>query len=354
LPITVYDKDKPGSKCNRTDLNNKIIAQPKKLVTCFSRNKIKQRQEIGLKAVETYGMTKFYSRGKVQALEDVTLAVDQGKIFSLLGPNGAGKTTLIKILLTIVHPTRGEAKILGYPHTHYPIHSRIGYLAENHRFPEFLNSNQILYYYGKMAGLDKPVLKQRIPLLLKQVKLENWNKMRIRKFSKGMLQRLGLAHALLNDPDLLFLDEPTDGIDPVGRKEIRDILKSLRDRGKTIFLNSHLLSEVERISDEIAIVKNGQLIRQGRLDDFISIKEQYLLRLKNGRSTINEICHSMQIPITQSTADYTVSVKDEAQLNYLIDRLRQAETIIQSIIPRKISLEDYYIEVLDENGTTSR
>jgi ABC-2 type transport system ATP-binding protein len=271
-----------------------------------------------------------------------------------LGPNGAGKTTLIKILLTIVHPTRGEAKILGNPHTQYAIHSQIGYLAENHRFPEFLNPVQILYYYGKMVGIDKTTLIQKIPLLLKQVKLENWGKTRIRKFSKGMLQRLGLAHALLNEPDLLFLDEPTDGIDPVGRKEIRDILKSLRDTGKTIFLNSHLLSEVERISDEIAILKNGQVIRQGQLNDFISIKEQYQLRLKNGKSTINEICNALQIPLSQGAADYTVSVKDEAQLNYLIDRLRQADTVIQAIVPRKISLEDYYIEVLDDNGTVPK
>ena len=307
-----------------------------------------------MKAVETFGLTKYYSRGKIQALQDFTLAVDEGKIFSLLGPNGAGKTTLIKILLTIVHPTRGEAKILGNPYTQYAIHSQIGYLAENHRFPEFLNPVQILYYYGKMVGIDKTTLIQKIPLLLKQVKLENWGKTRIRKFSKGMLQRLGLAHALLNEPDLLFLDEPTDGIDPVGRKEIRDILKSLRDTGKTIFLNSHLLSEVERISDEIAILKNGQVIRQGQLNDFISIKEQYQLRLKNGKSTINEICNALQIPLSRGAADYTVSVKDDAQLNYLIDRLRQADTVIQAIVPRKISLEDYYIEVLDENGTVPK
>jgi ABC-2 type transport system ATP-binding protein len=306
-----------------------------------------------LKAVETFGLTKYYSHGKVQALQDLTLAVDQGKIFSLLGPNGAGKTTLIKILLGIVHATRGEAKILGVSHSHYPIHSRIGYLAENHRFPEFLTAQQILYYYGKMAGLDKPVLHQKILPLLKQVKLENWTNTKIRKFSKGMLQRLGLAHALLNDPDLLFLDEPTDGIDPVGRKEIRDILKSLRDTGKTIFLNSHLLSEVERISNEIAILKNGRVIRRGQLEDFISIKEQYQLRLKDGR-IIQEACTDLHIPLSRDNNDFTITVKDEEQLNFLIDRLRKTNTMILSIIPRKISLEDYYIEVLDENGTASK
>jgi len=304
-----------------------------------------------LKVIETSGLTKFYSRGKIQALQDFTLDIEKGKIFSLLGPNGAGKTTLIKILIGIVHPTRGKAKILGHPYHDYHIHSRIGYLAENHRFPEFLSAVQVLYYYGKMAGLDKTFLKQKIPALLAQVKLEKWSKTRIRKFSKGMLQRLGLAHALLNDPDLLFLDEPTDGIDPVGRKEIRDVLKSLRAAGKTIFLNSHLLSEVERISDEIAILKNGRLIQTGQLDDFISVKEQYQLHLADGKVTITDLCQSLQIPLSRGTDSYTITVKDHTQLNHLIDRLRQENTIIQAIIPRKISLEDYYIEVLDENGS---
>lgn len=307
-----------------------------------------------MKVIETTGLTKFYSRGKIQALQDLTLEVEQGKIFSLLGPNGAGKTTLIKILIGIVHPTRGEAKILGSSYQDYQIHSRIGYLAENHRFPEFLSAAQVLFYYGKMAGLDKTILKQKIPVLLTQVNLEKWSKTRIRKFSKGMLQRLGLAHALLNDPDLLFLDEPTDGIDPVGRKEIRDVLKSLRAAGKTIFLNSHLLSEVERISDEIAILKNGRLIQTGQLDDFISIREQYQIHLSDGKMTITDICRSLQIPLSSSTDFYTITVKDHAQLNFLIDRLRQENTVIQAIIPRKISLEDYYIEVLDENGALKK
>ncbi|MEJ2056088.1 MAG: ABC transporter ATP-binding protein, partial [Calditrichaceae bacterium] len=237
--------------------------------------------ETDLYAIETFGLTKHYSRGKVKALNDFSLQVDKGQIFSLLGPNGAGKTTLIKLLTGLLHPTSGDGKILGYPINDYQMHRYIGYLAENHRFPEFLTASQVLFYYGKMSGIKPSELKDKIPRLLAQVNLEDWINVKIHKYSKGMMQRLGLANALIHDPEILFLDEPTDGIDPVGRREIRDILKSLRDRGKTIFLNSHLLSEVERVSDEIAILKGGRLIKQGRVEDFISIKEQFQIKLQN-------------------------------------------------------------------------
>ena len=300
-----------------------------------------------MSAVETFELTKYFSRGKVKALQSCSLQVDHGTIFSLLGPNGAGKTTLIKILIGILHPTRGHATLLNQPFWNHKIHSRMGYLAENHRFPEFLTAGQILYYYGKMSGLNKLLLRERIPALLQQVKLTDWEKVKIRKFSKGMLQRLGMAHALINDPDLIFLDEPTDGIDPVGRREIRDLLKSLRDTGKTIFLNSHLLSEVERVSDEVAILRDGKVLQKGRVDDFISIKQQFQLRLQEGDLPAHQVCQELKIPLSESNGLYNVAVKDDAHLNQLIDRLRENNTYIQAIIPRKISLEDYFIEVIE-------
>ena len=302
--------------------------------------------------VETFDLTKYYSRGQVKALENFSLKVDKGKIFSLLGPNGAGKTTLIKLLLGITHPTRGKAKILNKDIKNYNSHSRIGYLAENHRFPEFLNARQILFYYGKIAGVEKAVLKNRTPQLLKLVKLEEWTNVKIRKYSKGMLQRLGIAQALINDPDLLFFDEPTDGIDPIGRREIRDLLVSLRDSGKTIFLNSHLLSEVERVSDEVAILKEGRLLKKGSVESFISIKDQYQLKLKSEKQNINEISQKLGLVLKQQDGAYLVSVTDDAQLNHLIDELRAKKTIIQAVIPRKISLEDYFIEVIEDKEET--
>ncbi len=299
-------------------------------------------------AIETTELTKYYAKGRIKALDHFSLRVEPGKIFSLLGPNGAGKTTLIKLLLGIVYPTGGSAKILNQPISDHHTHEQIGYLAENHRFPEFLNAWQVLYYYGKIAGVQTVTLKQRIPDLLKLVKLGDWAETKIRKFSKGMLQRLGIAQALINNPRLLFLDEPTDGIDPVGRREVRDLLLSLRDQGKTIFLNSHLLSEVERVSDEIAILKDGKLLRQGRVQDFISVKDQYQVKLSANEKHFREICQRLAIRLQEQNGAYLVSVNDRKHLNQLIDEMRSHQILIHAIIPRKISLEDYFIEVVED------
>jgi ABC-2 type transport system ATP-binding protein len=303
-----------------------------------------------LYAIETSNLTKYYAKGKVTALEDLNLQVPIGQIFGLLGPNGAGKTTLMKILLSICFPTRGGGKIFNRNIADYRSREKLGYLAENHRFPEFLNAQQILFYYGKMAGNPKSVLQSKIPELLKLVKLENWGKVKIRKFSKGMLQRLGIAQVLINDPDLLLLDEPTDGIDPVGRREVRDILINLRDRGKTIFLNSHLLSEVERVSDEIAILKEGRLIQKGGIQDFLSIKDKYHFHLEDGKEDITTICKTMKIELKEQNGAYLVSVNDDQQLNHLIDTLRGKQVMIKAVIPYKITLEDFFIEVIKENN----
>ena len=303
-----------------------------------------------MQAVETQNLCKYFSRGRIKALEDFSLQVDRGKIFSLLGPNGAGKTTLIKTLIGILHPTSGTAQILGKPITAYRVHRDIGYLAENHRFPEFLTARQVLYYYGKMSGLPKTELNEKITALLKMVKLQDWMNTKIRKYSKGMMQRLGLAHALINDPHLLFLDEPTDGIDPVGRREIRDLLKSIRDQGKTIFLNSHLLSEVERISDEIAILKDGKLLERGTLEDFTAIKEQYQIKVHADQAKMKTVLTELNTNYTHQNEFITIAVKDDRELNRIIDRLRTDDILIQALIPRKISLEDFFIDIIDENG----
>jgi ABC-2 type transport system ATP-binding protein len=298
-------------------------------------------------AVETKNLTKYYGRGKIKALEDFTITINEGQIFSLLGPNGAGKSTFIKILLGIVFATRGNGKILGEDISNFAIHSRVGYLAENHRFPEFLTAQHVLWYYGKIGGISKEDLRNKIPQLLKTVRLQEWANVKIRKFSKGMLQRLGIAQALINDPDILFMDEPTDGIDPVGRREIRDLLKELQSNGKSIFLNSHLLSEVERVSDEIAILKDGRLLQKGRVEDFITVNQQFQLKLENGRASIDEICKKLEIPVTNQNGFYVISVRDDQQLNFFIDQLRENKTIIKAVIPRKITLEDFFIEVTE-------
>jgi len=316
--------------------------------------------------IETNGLTKHYTRGKVKALSDFSISIKKGTIFSLLGPNGAGKTTLIKLLLSIVKPTKGMGKINGIDISKPEARMKVGYLAENHRFPEFLNAKQVLFHYGKMSFVDSGILKTKISELLKLVDLQDKGKIKVKKFSKGMLQRLGIAQALINDPDLLFLDEPTDGIDPVGRREIREILLKLKDEGKTIFINSHLLSEVERISDEVAILKDGKLLKYGTIEDFISVRDKYKIYLgtlnddeivapdtineKNNIDIFEKFCSVNHIDsiYNKEKEFFTITVIDKVQLNKLIDYLRENKVIIEGVVPVKISLEDYFINVIEK------
>ena len=223
-----------------------------------------------MRALQTDRLTKIFRSGKVTALNQVTLSVDTGHIFGLLGPNGAGKTTLIKILLGILYPTSGMAKVFDQPINTIAVKEKIGYLPENHRYPEFLKGGEVLDYFARLSGVEKQRREANKKRLLKLVNMEKWQHTKLKKYSKGMLQRLGLAQAMMNDPDLLFLDEPTDGVDPIGRKEIRDILHRLQSEGKTIFLNSHLLSEVETTCDQVAILDRGKLLRTGTVEELTS------------------------------------------------------------------------------------
>src|SRR5690554_3065997 len=211
-----------------------------------------------MNVIETSGLTKVYTssfgKKKVEALIDLNLSVSHGTIFGLLGPNGAGKTTLVKLLLGINFPTAGNAKILNEEPDNYLIKSRVGYLPENHKYPSYLTGGEVLNFYGRLSGIDGIELSRKIDELLELMQLRKWKKTKIKAYSKGMMQRLGLAQAMINDPELIFLDEPTDGVDPIGRKEIRDILLQLKNKGKTIFLNSQLLSEVELITDRDGIL----------------------------------------------------------------------------------------------------
>jgi ABC-2 type transport system ATP-binding protein len=298
-------------------------------------------------AIESKNLTKHYSGGKIKALTDFSVGVEEGKIFSLLGPNGAGKTTLVKLMLSIAKPTGGEGFIFGLPVNDPASRKNIGYLSEDHRLPGYLDSEQFLFYYGKMSGVSDKDLKLRIPELLKQVKLADRKGLKLKKYSKGMLQRLGTAQALLNDPKLLFLDEPTDGIDPIGRIEIREILLDLKKEGKTIFINSHLLSEVERISDRIAILKDGRLVKTGPTSEFIETTGRYSISVdKNSQETASNFFRSSGIDFDCSGSEFTLKISDTGLLNSLIDGLRSNNIKIEGIVPEKNSLEDYFIKIL--------
>ena len=221
-----------------------------------------------LPAIEVHSLRKTYRDGwlgrrRVEALKGVSFRVDGGVIFGLLGPNGAGKTTLIKILLGIVRKSGGSATLLGRLAGDRAGRRRVGFLPENHRFPKHHTGNTALQYYGSLSGMSGREIRRRRPELLELVGLSQWGKTSVEAYSKGMLQRLGLAQALMHDPELLILDEPTDGVDPVGRTEMRAVLRRLKHEGKTVFINSHLLQEVELVCDRVAILVKGELRREG-------------------------------------------------------------------------------------------
>ncbi len=313
-------------------------------------------------AISVSDLSKTYQSGlfagsSVLALDGVSLTVPKGTIFGLLGPNGAGKTTLVKILLGLVHPSGGTARLFGEPARRPGARERIGFLPENHRFPGFLTAEQTLHVYGRLANVSGAERDERIATLLDQVSLADRKDTKVRTFSKGMLQRLGLAQALLNEPDLLFLDEPTAGVDPVGRREIRDLVLELRDAGATIFLNSHLLSEVEKVCSQIAILRDGQIVREGTLDELTAVERTYDIATTPVPESIVE-----QTGLTSSPDDaptdsdlrrYRVQAEDRSSLNGLLDRLRSADVEIESITPLRRSLEDYFIDVVDEDLSAS-
>jgi ABC-2 type transport system ATP-binding protein len=245
--------------------------------------------------------------------------------FGLLGANGAGKTTFVKMLLSAVHPTAGTATIFGKDAREPEARRPVGYLPENHRFPTYLTGSGMLDFYGSLSGMDARDRARRVPELLEQVGLKNWGDVRIRKFSKGMLQRLGLAQALIHRPRLLVLDEPTDGVDPVGRRQIREILSTLTGAGVTIFINSHLLSEVEAFCDYVAILKKGQLALEGKMSELLAGRGYRV----TGQTGTGEIIERQ------------LSTREEA--NRLIDQIRAGNGWVESVAPTVNRLEDLFI-----------
>src|SRR5207247_2732285 len=223
-------------------------------------------------ALETVSLSKTFRRWRrgreVRALSDVSFTVDAGAIFGLLGPNGAGKTTLVKVALTIAHADRGEVRLLGQSIRDRSVFSRVGYLPENPRFPLHLTAWQVLRLYGSLSGADMTAVERNASRWLERLDLARWSDVRVSKFSKGMNERLAFAQALVHDPELIFLDEPTDGLDPLARMEVRNICRELADQGKTIFINSHILAEIELICDRIALMKSGQIIEQGTISEW--------------------------------------------------------------------------------------
>lgn len=305
--------------------------------------------------VEVSNLSKTYISGifkksHIRALVDVSLTVSQGEIFGLLGPNGAGKTTLVKILLGIVNPNSGSATLLGEPFTSVQLRQRIGYLPENHRYPNFLSARETLVHFGRLHGLTQQQIPDRTTRLLETVGLKDWANVKIKRFSKGMLQRLGLAQAMLSDPEILFLDEPTDGVDPVGRKEIRDILKTLRENGKTIFLNSHMLSEVEEISDRVAILNKGEVLRIGTIKELTTRALGHEIQLQETPTEeLLQSIRSLSETATIEGSTLILAVESRETLNRTLDLIREKGFHMESLTPRKAKLEDFFIKLIKED-----
>lgn len=305
-------------------------------------------------AIKVDNLSKTYDSGfrgdGVKALIDVSLDVRQGEIFGLLGPNGAGKTTLIKVLLGALRLTSGAAFINGIDIARPEARGKVGFLPENHRFPAYLTGMQMMVVFGGMSGLSAREVKVTGRPLLELVGMLKWENTQIKKYSKGMMQRLGLAQALLNDPDLIFLDEPTDGVDPIGRHEIRNILLDLKNRGKTIFLNSHLLSEVESISDRVAILDRGKLLKVGPVAGLTQASPTVTVMVVTLPSSLHHTIAEAYPGSILTENSIVAKLTEPSEINRLIDLLRSNGIEILTISQGAPSLEDSFVSLIKGEG----
>jgi len=333
-------------------------------------------------AIDLRDVAKTYRR-RVEALRGIQMQVRTGEIFGLLGSNGAGKSTLVKIMMTVIRPNRAEGTILGRPIGHKGTLARVGYLPEHLRFPPYLTGRQTLEFFAAMSKVNRPDRKRRAVELLDMVGMANWANAKVGTYSKGMRQRIGLAQALVNDPDLLVLDEPTDGLDPVGRREVREVLGRLRDQGKTIFLNSHMLSEVERVCDRVAILSTGKLIRQGTLAELTAGSEHFEIHLHGQLNPAMREAMRAVLPCELTPASPTsgtlatsgpstilpqemgklptgetveidgnilrIGGGDPLRIQPMIDGLRSRGQVILSVQRLTQSLEDYFVQIVSDS-----
>lgn len=310
-------------------------------------------------AVEIENLTKDYETGHLikkrsRALDGLTLNVAPGQIFGFLGGNGAGKTTTIKTLMRLIYPTEGTARILGHDIGDVQMHRRIGYCPENPYFYDYLTPNELMDYFGQLFGLDKQKRNTKSKELLTAVGLEekDW-KRQLRKFSKGMLQRVGLAQSLINEPEIVFLDEPMSGLDPIGRRDIRELIGGLRDMGTTVFMSTHILSDIEALCDEVAILRNGRLAAAGHLSDLLTQSEgarQLEISIEGVESeAIRERIEFIGgATIHARPNGAVIHVLDETDIDAVLTITREAGGRLTSIQPTKQSLEDLFVNDLAE------
>jgi len=295
--------------------------------------------------IETRSLHKTY--GRIEALKGVSIRVEPGEIYGLLGQNGAGKTTLIKILLGIVRKTDGDATLLGEPAGTVRVRREVGYLPEDHRFPEYHTGYSLMDFYGQLYGLSRDERRRRIPEMLEVVGIRNRMNSRIRTYSKGMKQRLGIAQAMFHDPKVIFLDEPTDGVDPVGRREIRDMMERLKAKGKTIFLNSHLLGEVELVCDRVAILQRGELARQGTVADLTRQTGLFVVGLAPGQAFPADEVTRLGYAVRPAGDHVEVALAEGQSIDPVLGLLHAKGLNLRHLVEKKQTLEDVFVSMVD-------
>jgi ABC-2 type transport system ATP-binding protein len=308
--------------------------------------------------VRVHDLGKVYGRrlfggGGFRALDGVSLEVGRGQVFGLLGPNGAGKTTLIKILLGLVGTTEGEAQLFGEPVGVPGARRRVGYLPESHRLPPYLTARQMLELFGSMCGRDRQFLRSRIPALLELVGMQESADRKIREYSKGMTQRVGLAQAMIHEPELIFLDEPTDGVDPVGRAAVRQIVQNLKSAGTTVFINSHLLQEVELVCDRVVIMTKGKILREGSIEELTPRTGRYRIEVAPVRDDLESVVWGLGAGFQKQPGGFEVQLS-ETELDRCVDRLRAAGISIRGILARRLNLEQAFIQLVQKDSKDSQ
>jgi ABC-2 type transport system ATP-binding protein len=305
-----------------------------------------------MSVIEINNLTKDYEVGfwrkrKVRALDGLSLSIDGGQIFGFLGANGAGKTTTLKLLMRLIFPTDGSARILGHDIRDVSMHQRIGYLPENPYFYDYLTAREFLDYCAQIFGYPAATRKKRAADLLARVKLDEkrWDT-QLRKFSKGMLQRVGLAQSLVNEPEIVFLDEPMSGLDPVGRREVRDLIAALRDEGKTVFMCSHILSDIEVLCDRVAILKKGRLAQVGYLDELRRKTEgpNRMEVMAAGTDAESLRAHLPGTEIAPTPRGLRIEIASETEIENVLAALRKVGGRIVSVQPVKQSLEELFLD----------
>lgn len=296
-------------------------------------------------SVEAQGLRKAY--GRKVAVEDLSLTVGRGEVFGFLGPNGAGKTTSLKMLLGLAAPTGGSGRLLGRPLGDPQARRNVGFLPEHFRFHEWLRAGEFLDFHGRLYGMSTERRRRRVVEALELVGLSGSRDQRLSTFSKGMLQRAGIAQAVLNEPAVVFLDEPTSGLDPLGRRQVRDIIVHLRQAGTTVFLNSHLLSEAERVCDRVAIINQGKVVRQGTLANLLSGDLEVELRLRVEKPEVLEALRRLVPSISADGTAITVRVESEDIVPRLAEAVVQNGGELLAMVPRRSSLEDFFVQVIE-------